>query len=658
MNRLLIANRGEIAARIIRTCRDLGIRTVAVYSDADRDAPFVALADTAVYLGGSDPRDSYLHVEALLAAAARAGADAVHPGYGFLSEQAAFARACQAAGLTWVGPHPDAIEAMGDKARAKALMAEHGVPVIPGYTGEDQSEAALGQAAAAIGFPVLLKAAAGGGGKGMRVVHHPAEMAEALAAARREAAQAFGDDRLILEKFFPRVRHVEFQIFGDKHGQAIHLMERECSLQRRYQKVVEESPSPALTPELRARMGAAAVQAAQALRYDNAGTVEFILTPEGDFFFLEVNTRLQVEHPVTEAILGLDLVRWQIEVAEGAPLPLRQEAIQPQGYALECRLYAEDAAQGFLPMTGRILRWEPPAVPGLRVETGVASGSEISRFYDPMIAKLILHGPDRASVHRRMRYALDQLVCLGTQTNQGFLQSLLARPAVVAGDYDTRIMEREGWGETAPTDPFVAALVACLHSWWQRDQRRALLASLPSGWRNNFYQPQQESWQVGELRVDLRYRYQDGRFQVESDDRRAEVRLLAAGPDHLRLEVEGRVQAWSLVWETADRCYLQQGGSQRLDRLPRYPLPEASAATGTYTAPMPGQVLKVLVQPEQTVAEGEVLLILTSMKMEHRIVAHAAGRVETVAVQAGDTIEAGAALLVLHPVAEIPESQG
>ncbi|MFT5310058.1 MAG: acetyl/propionyl-CoA carboxylase alpha subunit, partial [Bacteroidia bacterium] len=409
INTILIANRGEIASRIIRTCKKMGIRSVAIYSDSDRGAPYAREADQAVHIGGNELASSYLNQDKLISTAQKVGADAIHPGFGFLSENAGFAQKVQDAGLIFIGPRPEAIDAMGSKSKAKDIMRKHDVPVIPGYQGEDQSVERLSAEALKMGFPVLLKAAAGGGGKGMRIVESEKELKASIEGAKREGLSSFGNDELIIEKYFPTSRHIEFQIFGDQHGNAIHILERECSIQRRYQKIIEESPSPALTDALRSEMGEAAVKAAKSLNYDNAGTVEFILSDKNEFFFLEVNTRLQVEHPVTEEISGLDLVQMQIEVAEGRPLSVTQEDIKGNGYAIECRLYAEDAANDFMPATGTILKWATPEIDGLRIETGVESGSVISTHYDPMIAKLITHGKDRTEAQRKMSAALANL---------------------------------------------------------------------------------------------------------------------------------------------------------------------------------------------------------------------------------------------------------
>jgi acetyl-CoA carboxylase biotin carboxylase subunit len=469
IRRVLVANRGEIAVRVIRACRELGIESVAVYSDADAGAPHTVLADRALRVGPAPSPESYLDIARIVDAARRSGADAVHPGYGFLAENAAFAAACGEAGLVFIGPTPDAIARLGSKVRARALMANAGVPVVPGATPADQAPDGIAAAATAIGLPVLLKASAGGGGKGMRVVRSAGELDEAIAAARREATAAFGDGTLYVERLVERPRHVEVQVLADHHGGIVHLFERECSAQRRHQKVVEESPSPALTPALRAHMGAAAVAAAAAAGYRNAGTVEFLLDGTGDaarFYFLEMNTRLQVEHPVTEAVTGLDLVHLQIGIASGGPLPFGQPDVSQRGHAIECRVYAEDPEAGFLPQAGRLLLYREPDGPGVRVDSGVVEGGEVTVHYDPLLAKLIAHAPTRAAAIARAQVALRQFPVLGIRTNVPFLIRLLGHPAFRAGEVDTGFIDRE-----------LPALLAPSH----RDARLAVAAAAVVG---------------------------------------------------------------------------------------------------------------------------------------------------------------------------------
>jgi 3-methylcrotonyl-CoA carboxylase alpha subunit len=465
-SKVLIANRGEIALRVMRACRELGIQTVAVYSEADADAPHVRQADQAVWLGPSAPRESYLSSEKIIAAAKASGAEAIHPGYGFLSENADFAEAVEADGLTFIGPPPAAIRAMGDKAESKVRMGAAGVPTVPGMQGLE-SVAAFEAAAAQIGFPVLVKAAAGGGGKGMRVVWDEHDLPEDLDAARREALNAFGDERLLIEKYLPKAHHIEFQVFGDQHGRLVHLFERECSVQRRHQKIIEETPSPIITPALRERMGAAALAAAGAVGYANAGTVEFILDPDSlNFYFLEMNTRLQVEHPITELVTGLDLVHWQLRVAAGEPFPYQQDQLSQRGHAIECRLYAEDPASGFLPSTGELLQFSLPRGPGIRLDSGVTSGSQVGHFYDPLLAKLIVQAEDRPAAIRRMQAALRESAIHGVTSNLDFLQDVLSHPDFQAGNVTTSWVERtfETWSEpeVAPEALLAAALADLL----------------------------------------------------------------------------------------------------------------------------------------------------------------------------------------------------
>ncbi|MCL4105877.1 UNVERIFIED_CONTAM: hypothetical protein GTU68_012515 [Idotea baltica] len=647
---ILIANRGEIASRIIRTCRRLGIRSIAVFSEADRQAPFVREADQAVPLGGYQADASYLDMDKILDAAHRTQANAVHPGYGFLSESALFAEKCIQAGVIFIGPRPEVIAAMGSKSKAKALVEAHGVPVIPGYKGSDQRLERFQKEAEAIGYPVLLKATAGGGGKGMRVVEKSESLAEAFAAAKREAMNSFGDDLMILEKYFEAVRHIEFQIFGDRHGNAIHLLERECSIQRRHQKVLEESPSPALDADLREKMGAAALKVCKALQYDNAGTVEFILDEAGQFYFLEVNTRLQVEHPVTEMVTGLDLVEMQIEVAEGLPLSIRQEAVKGHGYALEVRLYAEDPGNDFLPVTGTILKWAVPDMEGIRIETSVESGSEISIYYDPMIAKLIVHADDRARAFRKMAALLQNLECLGPVTNREFLLDLVRNTSVEAGDYSTRFLET--W-DTTPK-PFGnsqlhwALTAAVLSGWYERNAQRSLLQSIPSGWRNSDYQPQQLKLQIGDEEHLFRYRFREGTFQVEVGEWQANASLNITPEGTFQIGLEGILQTVPLAWE-GNTCHVQVEGLQiSVVTKPRFPDRKVEAVKGGMVSPMPCQVLKLLVAKGDTVVTGDLVAVLVSMKMENSLYADTGGTVSEIYVEEGQNIEAGVLLMKLE----------
>ncbi|MEZ4776330.1 MAG: acetyl-CoA carboxylase biotin carboxylase subunit [Bacteroidia bacterium] len=651
MNAILIANRGEIASRIIRTCRKMGIRSIAVYSEADQSAPFVEAADSAFMIGGSLPSASYLNQDKIIETAKRAGADAIHPGYGFLAENAGFARKCRDAGLIFIGPHTAAIEKMGLKSEAKKLMAAMGVPVIPGYQGEDQSEERLRKEALSIGFPLLLKATAGGGGRGMRLVEAENELAAAISAAKREAEGAFGNDELIIEKYFPSARHIEFQIMGDQHGHIIHLLERECTIQRRYQKIVEESPSPVLSPELRQKMGEAALTAAKAINYDNAGTVEFILTPENLFYFLEVNTRLQVEHPVTEAILGLDLVEMQIEVAAGQPLRLNQSEIQSQGYAIETRLCAEDMTQDFLPVTGKILRWSVPGLEGLRIETAVQTGSEVSAFYDSMIAKIIIHAPNRQTAHRKMAYALRHMLCLGIPTNQDFLLAILQDQNFQKGNYDTHFLQNQLASKTFPHSHKYrlthAAIAASLYEWHHKENRRTILPHIPSGWRNSFYQHQEMHFSAAEEKIFLKYRYLGERlFEFLTEARIFAVKWIGGDEERVHFECEEERFSFELAKSGEDFFLFHETfGNNTLRLADRFPVKENESVSGGYIAPMPAQVVRVIVSEGQRVHEGEPLMVLSSMKMEHTLYAKSSGTITAVYIEEGQYIESGFQLL-------------
>lgn len=653
INTLLIANRGEIAARIIRTCRKMGIKSIAIFSEADRQAPFVAQADLAVFIGASNPTASYLNQDKIIEVAKSTRADAIHPGYGFLSENAEFAKRCQVENLIFVGPHPTAIEAMGSKSKAKTLMQAHDMPVVPGYQGNDQRVETLTKAAIDMGFPVLLKATAGGGGKGMRIVQEASEVEAAIQAAKRESKSAFGDDELLVEKYIASGRHIEFQIFGDQHGNAIHILERECSIQRRYQKVIEESPSPVMDAALRERMGQAAVKAAKVLKYDNAGTVEFIYDDKtGDFYFLEVNTRLQVEHPVTEEITGLDLVQMQIESAQGLPLTIQQTDVKSKGYAIEARLYAEDANNDFLPVTGTIERFEVPMVSGLRIETAIKSGSTISVFYDPMIAKIIVWDATRQAAHRKLQYVLRNLVCLGMTTNQNFLLQLAQHPDFQIGQYDTHFIKNKldltTLNQRSKEELVLASLAACLHGWAKREKSRTLLRSIPSGWRNSFSNYQQESYTIDGQEVTVKYRYLHQAFTFLANDLPHKVTLVKADEQGVRFELGGIQYTFNIAKKDTNYfLHNEQIGNIHLMEKERFPIKEAEKIKGGYEAPMPSQIVKILVAAGQVVKAGEGLIILSSMKMENTIEAVEAGIVEEIYATEGTNVEAGFLLLKL-----------
>ena len=652
--KILVANRGEIARRVLRSVREMGIAGVAVYSDADAGAPHVADADEAVRIGPPPSRESYLAIERILAAAKAVGADAIHPGYGFLAENAGFAERCAEAGLAFIGPSPEAIRKMGSKIEAKAIVEAGGIPVLPGVSGTGLDDRALGREVRALGFPLLVKASAGGGGRGMRIVRDKAGLREALAAARREAAGAFGDDTLLLERYLEAPRHVEIQILGDAHGHVIHCFERECSIQRRYQKIVEEAPSPVLDDALRHRMGAAAVSVGKAIGYVGAGTVEFLVDASRDFYFLEMNTRLQVEHPVTEAVTGLDLVRLQILAAQGAPLPLSQEDVAIHGHAIEARLYAEDAETS-LPVAGRISLWEPAALPGIRIESGIAVGTEVGVHYDPLLAKIIAHGVTRSDALRRLVRALRLLGVGGVATNRELLLAVLSHPAFEAGEIDTHFLERHVPPEArrAVRDPAadrVHAVAAALHHCERRRRRSGPLPpSIPSGWRNNRWRPQEVSFRIGGEPIGVRYvATGSGRFEVEVAGATAQATVVEADENGLALELDGVLRRFRVCVD-GDRSFVHGPlGTAELSEVPRFPPPRREEMAGGCVAPMPGVVREVRVGVGDRVENGMVLLVLEAMKMEHPLIAHAAGVVKEVRVEVGQMVDPDAVLIVVE----------
>jgi len=635
---LLVANRGEIARRVMKSAHAMGIRCVAVYVDADAGAPFVADADEAVRL-----ETSYLDGKALLEAARAGGAGAVHPGYGFLSENAGFAADVLAAGLVWVGPSPEVIERMGDKLAAKALAEEVGVPTLP--SSEDAT------AGDAVGYPLLVKAAAGGGGKGMRVVETPEALAEAVAAARREAASGFGDERVFLERYVARCRHVEIQILGDLHGEIVHLGERECSVQRRHQKILEESPSPRVDAVLREAMGEAALRLARALGYQSAGTVEFLLDDAtGEFFFLEVNTRLQVEHPVTEAVTGIDLVREQLRVAAGEPLGYGQGDVAFTGCAIEARLYAEDPAAGFLPATGTLLAFEPAESPAVRWDAGVAAGSVIGVEFDPMLAKVIAFAPTRVEAAGRLALALERAHLGGVTTNRDFLVATLRTPEFLAGDTTTDFIERVDPPRALALSDDELARAASLAALWIQGANRAeaaVLGSLPSGWRNARLPDQRVVFRQGEREVAVSYGAQrDGSFRMGSG---GSARVHAWSAADIDAEIDAR-RARARITRSGDRLVVGgPRGDVELFVQPRFPVRGAEKTSGGLVAPMPGKVLDVRVSVGDTVRAGETLVVLEAMKMEHPMTAPEDGVVSEVRVAVGDQVANGALLLVVEP---------
>ncbi|HJU07616.1 MAG TPA: biotin carboxylase N-terminal domain-containing protein [Rhodanobacteraceae bacterium] len=657
---VLIANRGEIACRVIRTCRTLGIRSVAVFSEADANARHVRVADVAYPIGGPRPSESYLRGDVILEVAKKAGAQAIHPGYGFLSENAAFARACSDAGVVFIGPKPESIEAMGSKAEAKALMERHGVPLVPGYHGEDQNEKTLLTRAKEIGFPLMIKAAAGGGGKGMRIVRSEQQFADALASAQREAQSAFGDARMILERYIEHPRHIEFQVFGDMQGNVIHLNERECSAQRRYQKVLEETPSPFLDETRRAAMGTAAVAAAKAVNYIGAGTVEFIVGADGDFHFMEMNTRLQVEHPVTEETLGLDLVEWQLRIASGEALPLTQDQVRADGNAIEVRLYAEDPEQNFLPGSGKIEKLAlPQSSRHVRVDAGVDQGDSVSIFYDPMIAKLIVWDEDRPRALARMREALAQCEVVGPKSNIAFLERLVRHPAIGDATIDTGYLDRHldeflaGDAAPSPAALFAAATAILLDE--ERTAREAASASVDphSPWNIA------DAWRIGHPgkrivvlasrgeRYEIEARGYGGDYELQHGDTHCTVhhariedgwlsghfgdaaRRIRAGIDPARVQVHVEGGVRELFARAAAFAFETQSGEGG-DRV---------------LAPMPGRIVLVKTKAGDEVQKDQELLVMEAMKMELTLRAPRDGKIETVNAAAGDFVEADAVLV-------------
>jgi 3-methylcrotonyl-CoA carboxylase alpha subunit len=640
---LLVANRGEIACRVMRTAKAMGLTTVAVHSATDRDARHSREADIRIDLGGSKAADSYLVVDKILSAAKASGAQAIHPGYGFLSENAGFARAIEAAGLIFLGPPASAIDAMGSKSAAKALMEDAGVPLVPGYHGEAQDLDTFRAAAERIGYPVLLKASAGGGGKGMKVVEEESQLADALASAQREAQSSFGDARMLVEKYVLKPRHVEIQVFADQHGNCLYLNERDCSIQRRHQKVVEEAPAPGLSAELRRAMGEAAVRAAQAIGYVGAGTVEFLLDARGEFFFMEMNTRLQVEHPVTEAITGLDLVAWQIRVACGEPLPITQEQVPLIGHAIEVRLYAEDPANEFLPATGKLVLYRESAPgEGRRVDSGVSEGDEVSSFYDPMLGKLIAWGQDREQARLRLLAMLDEFAIGGLKTNIAFLRRILAHPAFAAAELDTGFIPRHQATLLPPPQALPAGFwEAAAEAWLQGEapHQRADDSRSPWAERNG-------------LRLGLPAR---SSLHLVSGGERQAVALERSAASTWQLHGEqlghdqGGIRRRHLAVRRGGTLFLRWDGEMHAVET-FDPIAEAEAShshQGGLGAPMNGSIVRVMVAPGQVVEAGTALVVLEAMKMEHSIRAPHAGTVKALFCQEGDMVSEGTVLVEL-----------
>jgi 3-methylcrotonyl-CoA carboxylase alpha subunit len=658
-SKILIANRGEIAVRVARTARRMGVRTVAVYSDADRDAMHVTACDEAFHIGGAAPKDSYLRGDKILEVAKKSGAQAIHPGYGFLSENEDFARKCAESGFVFIGPPPQAIEAMGLKAESKRLMEKAQVPLVPGYHGENQDDRLLAKEAERIGFPVLIKASAGGGGKGMKVAESAAEFAQALASAKREAKNSFNDDRMLIERYLQRPRHIEIQVFGDSHGNCVYLFERDCSLQRRHQKVIEEAPAPGMTFERREQMGAAAVAAAKAVGYVGAGTVEFIAEQDGRFYFMEMNTRLQVEHPVTEMITGLDLVEWQLRVASGERLPKLQDELQINGHAFEARVYAENPRNQFLPAIGKIEQLRaPPTSASVRIDTGVREGDEISPNYDPMIAKLIVHAPTRSQALAQLADALDEYAVIGFANNVEFLQRTARHPAFIDADIDTGFIAKHSDVLLPPLPaPSDAALAAC--ALVELYRVRAASANDASPWARA------DGFWLGQPNQAIRFRYQqhDQAYEVGVLLRDAGYLLtLPSGSHCATATVDGEAITLTMdtgAGESKTTARVLQHGLQRVVLLhgeryefnaidPYAPPHDDEAHAGHLTAPMPGSVVSVLVKAGDKVAKGQPLIIMEAMKMEHTIVAPFDGKVEAVYFAAKEQVKEGAELVALE----------
>lgn len=654
---ILIANRGEIARRIIRTAHEMGLRTVAVYSEPDRDAPHVREADLAVALSGASTTESYLDQKQILAAAKNTEVDAVHPGYGFLAENASFAEACREAGLVWIGPPPDAMERMGLKVVAKGIARDAGVPVAPDAEITTDSPEDWKNAAREVGYPLLVKASAGGGGKGMRLVEDAADLCDAVNGARREAKNSFGNPTVFLERYLRSPRHVEMQVFGDEQGNAIHLFERECSIQRRHQKVIEEAPSPGITPDLRERMAEASVSLTRELGYVGAGTVEYLVDGE-DFYFLEMNTRLQVEHPVTEMITGLDLVRLQIQVARGELLPIRQEEVTRSGHAVEVRLYAEDPGSGFAPASGTLHRFGPGTTPGLRYDSGVESGSEISPHYDPMLAKIVAHAPTRTEAARRLAKALSEMSLHGPPNNRDFLAAALLHPDFLAGETRTDFIDEHP--ELLLAQPSEATrgihVLACIVALAHRRRACAPVQSFaPSGWRNVRTGGQRASFEVSggdefEVEYVLDTQKNPAQLTVTFGERTLQADLISVGEGDVRLVVEG-IHHLCSVARVADTVYINSpGGQTTLRELPRFVEPETAVVAGGPTPGLPGAVVAVEVGAGDRVREGQTLVVVEAMKMEHSITAAGEAVVDEVLVEVGDTVDAHQLLVSLREV--------
>ncbi|MBK0063126.1 MULTISPECIES: acetyl/propionyl/methylcrotonyl-CoA carboxylase subunit alpha [unclassified Acinetobacter] len=634
-SKILVANRGEIAVRVMQTAKALGYQTVAVYSDADANARHVQVADEAVYIGPSKVSESYLAIPHIIDACKKTGADAVHPGYGFLSENTEFAQACMDHNITFIGPTASAIELMGSKRLSKIAMIKAGVPCVPGYEGDQQNIEYLAQQAKNIGFPLMVKASAGGGGRGMRLVHQPSELLEALETARSEAENAFGSGELIIEKAVIAPRHVEIQVFGDTHGHYVYLFERDCSIQRRHQKVVEEAPCPVMTPELRQKMGEAAVAAAQACDYVGAGTVEFLLDQSGAFYFLEMNTRLQVEHPVTEMITGLDLVEWQLRVANGEVLPLEQHQLTFNGHAIEVRLYAEDPRQNFLPQTGKVLRWQPAELPNVRIDHGMLEQGEISPFYDPMVAKVIAYGKTRQDAIRLLARAVDDCVLLGVNSNKQFLVNLLRHPIIVAGDTNTAFIQQH-FQEDVSLHPQVPAIESLVIAATLFAQHKTSKDALQTG----IAIPLPLKLKCADQQFSLQVERNHQQITIQLCDQQSTIHVLDMSPTQIIYSAEGVRRKLNYVLDQ-NQLYLDTANGNLLIENMTYAAPEAAEVVGDgkIRAPMDGAIVNLLVNVGDQVVKGQTLLILEAMKIQQQIKSDVDGVVEQLIGQVGQQVK-------------------
>jgi 3-methylcrotonyl-CoA carboxylase alpha subunit len=656
--KILVANRGEIACRVAATARRLGIRTVAVYSQADAQSQHVAMCDESILIGPAPAKESYLKMERIISAARDTGAEAIHPGYGFLSENEAFAAACEASDIVFIGPPASAIHAMGSKSAAKALMEKARVPLVPGYHGERQESDFLRQQADAICYPVLLKASAGGGGKGMRIVERSEDFEAALASCKREAINSFGDDRVLVEKYLQRPRHIEIQVFADTQGNYVYLFERDCSVQRRHQKVLEEAPAPGMTPERRQAMGEAAVNAARAVGYVGAGTVEFIANQDGSFYFMEMNTRLQVEHPVTELITGTDLVEWQLRVAAGEPLPLQQQDVRIDGHAIEARIYAENPEKGFLPSTGTLLHLRLPdavnfAQGHVRIDAAVRQGDAITPHYDPMIAKLIVHGDDRSQALARMQQALNTIEIVGPSTNVAFLSRLMATPAFAGAELDTGLIERHHALLFPPADAVPVEMLALwLAKLMASDTARHDPWDSVQGWRLNGRYRRTLRFECDDQGFELNLEYSRDGWRMTTQSQQALLNQIAIDQADVSIQIDGRHLSGRVVRDD-DRFHVFWQGQHRVISWsdPIAHAGESESEGGRLTAPMPGKIVQLMVDEGASVEKGAPLLIMEAMKMEHTISAPANGKVEALNYAVGDQVAEGAQLLSFAPEA-------